>query len=285
MRLNRRIRDVLIVVLLLALPFFVLRAHIREPGETSWLDRGILRVTSPFQEGIGAVARGITGFFGGYVALVDAERENDELRHENARLAARALALESESAENRRLRRLLGLRDTLPPPTVSAVVTAKDFTAAFRVARLTLDTGGAEVKADMPVVTPDGAVGTVQRVVGDTADVLLTVDAGFGVDVVAERTGARGFVRGTGDSAAYRVRVEYVRREDLLEEGDLLVTSGVGCRFPAGIPVARVLKLTKRDFGVYQEVEAEPTVDFSRLQEVLVVASTPVGCTAAASAK
>ena len=82
---------------------------------------------------------------------------------------------------------------------------------------------------------------------------------------------ARGFVRGSGDRSKYAVRVEYVPRTDLVEVGDLLVTSGVGCRFPKGVPVARVSKVVRRDFGIYQTVEAEPTVDFSRLEEVLVV--------------
>jgi rod shape-determining protein MreC len=136
---------------------------------------------------------------------------------------------------------------------------------------MTIDAPNAEVRPNMPVISLDGAVGTVLRVADQEADVQLTVDSGFGVDVVVERTGARGFVRGSGDRSKYAVRVEYVPRTDLVEVGDLLVTSGVGCRFPKGVPVARVSKVLRRDFGIYQTVEAEPTVDFSRLEEVLVV--------------
>jgi rod shape-determining protein MreC len=121
-------------------------------------------------------------------------------------------------------------------------------------------------------------VGTVQRVAGDKVDVQLTVDAGFGVDVVVERTQARGFVRGSGQRGRYSVRVEYVQRTDQVEVGDLLVTSGVGCRFPKGIPVARISKVLRRDFGIYQSVEAEPTVDFSRLEEVLIILSDASDC-------
>ena len=67
------------------------------------------------------------------------------------------------------------------------------------------------------------------------------------------------------------MRVEYVQRTDEVDVGDLLLTSGVGCRFPKGIPVARVTTVDRRDFGIYQSVEAEPTVDFSRLEEVLII--------------
>jgi len=134
------------------------------------------------------------------------------------------------------------------------------------------------VRPNMPVISLDGAVGTVLRVAGHDADVQLTVDSGFGVDVIVERTGARGFVRGSGDRSKYAVRVEYVPRSDLVEVGDLLVTSGVGCRFPKGIPVARITKVVRRDFGIYQTVEAEPSVDFSRLEEVLVVLTDSSEC-------
>jgi rod shape-determining protein MreC len=97
------------------------------------------------------------------------------------------------------------------------------------------------------------------------------VDAGSGVDVVVQRTGARGFVRGVGDERKYSLSVEYVQRTDEVEVGDLLVTSGVGRRFPKGIPVGTVTQVVRRDFGIYQQVFATPAVDFSRLEEVLIV--------------
>jgi len=144
-------------------------------------------------------------------------------------------------------------------------------TEYFRVWHLTVDAPNGQLRPNMPVVSLEGAVGTVLRAAGSEVDVQLTVDSGFGVDVVVERSGARGFVRGSGDRAKYAVRVEYVQRTDQVEVGDLLVTSGVGCRFPKGIPIARVTKVLRRDFGIYQTVEAVPTVDFSRLEEVLII--------------
>ncbi len=80
----------------------------------------------------------------------------------------------------------------------------------------------------MPVIAPDGVVGVVLHVSGDEADVQLAVDASFVVDVEDERTKARGFVRGTGDAARHACNVEAVDSRDLVEVGDLLVTSGKG---------------------------------------------------------
>jgi rod shape-determining protein MreC len=278
MSLFKRLRDTGLVVFLLALPFFFLRSSIRKPEQLNAVDRVVLRVAAPFQYAAAARSRGISGLFGPYVYVVDVKSDNDRLVYENARLRTAQRELAETQAENRRLRRLLGLRDTVQHETVSALVVAKDTTEYFRVWHLTIDAPNAEIRPNMPVISLDGAVGTVLRVAGHDADVELTVDSGFGVDVVVERTGARGFVRGSGDRSKYAVRVEYVPRTDLVEVGDLLVTSGVGCRFPKGIPVARVSKVLRRDFGIYQTVEAEPSVDFSRLEEVLVVLTDSSEC-------
>jgi len=154
-------------------------------------------------------------------------------------------------------------------------VIAKDTTEFFRVAQVTLDHASKDIQsgAHLPVVTLEGVVGTTGKVAGDTVQVRLVVDAQSAVDVVVQRTGARGYVHGTGDQNMYRCKVEYMKRTDEVEVGDLLMTSGMGRRFPKGLPVARVTKVVKRDFGIYQEVTAEPTVDMSRLEEVLIVVS------------
>jgi len=274
----KRYRDTAIVVLLLAVPFFFLRASIRKPEDMSPVDRTIMRVAAPFQYAAAALARGLSSLVSDYVYLVDVKANNNKLSYENARLRQRVRDLRAQEAENRRLKKLLGLRETIPNETVSAVVVGKDTSEYFRVVHLTLDESGAAVRPNMPVLSLDGTVGTVLRVAGGKVDVQLTVDSGFGVDVVDERTGARGFVRGIGDRTRYAVRVEYVQRTDEVDVGDLLLTSGVGCRFPKGVAVARVTKVIKRDFGIYQQVEAEPTVDFSRLDNALIVLTDTKDC-------
>lgn len=274
----RRYRDVVIVVLLLAVPFFFLRASVRRPSDLNVVDRAIMRIAAPLQYGASSLARTISAAFGEYVYLVDVKTDNNRLSYENARLRSKVRELSSLEAENRRLKRLLGLRETIAEETASAVVVGKDTMEYFRVAELTLDNPGVVVRTNMPVLSLDGVVGVVLRTAGDKVSVQLSVDSGFGVDVMVERTKARGFVRGVGNPRRYAVRVEYVQRTDEVDVGDYLVTSGVGCRFPGGIPVARVTKVTKGNFGIYQEVEAEPTVDFSRLEEVLIVLSDPKDC-------
>lgn len=267
----KRYRDFAIVLLALAVPFWFLRASMRDPRQVSGPDRILVQISTPIQYAAATLARGISHLWGDYVYLVDVKEDNARLAADNARLEQRVAELEALEIENRRLKRLLDLKASLPVDVVSAQVVSKNTNEFFRVLRITLDRPAATMGPNLAVLAPDGVVGTTSKSAGDTVDVRLVVDAGAGVDVAVERSGARGYVKGTGDEREYSCNVEYMQRTDEVEVGDVLLTSGVGLRFPRGVPVCKVTKIVKRDFGIYQQVACVPTVDFSRLGEVLVV--------------
>lgn len=272
----KRYRDIAIVLLALAVPFWFLRASMRDPKQASGPDKVIVRIASPVQYAAATLARGISNIWGDYIYLVDVKEDNASLLSQNARLKERVRKLEAFEEENRRLRRLLDLKTNLRTDAVSAQVIGKSTNDFFRVVRVTLDKEVKDIGPNLPVLSADGVVGTTIKSAGDTVDVRLVVDAGAAVDAVVQRTGARAFVRGSGDDKTYACNVEYVQRTDEVEVGDLLVTSGVGRRFPKGIPVGVVTQVVKRDFGIYQQVVAAPAVDFSRLEEVIIVTGAPV---------
>jgi len=267
----KRYRDIGIVILLLAVPFFFLRANMRKPETLNAMDRAVLRVSAPIEFGASSLARGVSNVWDSYVYLVDVKTDNERLAYENARLRETVHRLEQTQTENQDLRRLLQLREGIPGDLVSAQVVAKDFNAFFRVTRVVLDRGSRNVRPHMPVVSPDGVVGAVLRVAGDAVDVQLAADAGFGLDIANERTRARGYIRGTGDPSRYYCKVENVDSADDVEVGDLLVTSGKGKWFPKGLPVAKVTRVVKREPGRDQEIEAQPTVNFLWLDAVFIL--------------
>ena len=202
----KRYRDVGIVIILLAVPFFFLRANMKAPTNLNALDRVILRISAPIEFAASSLARGVSNVWESYVYLVDVKADNERLAYDNARLREQVHHLEQKDVENRELRRLLQLRESIPGDLVSAQVVGKDFTEFFRVTRVVLDRGSRNIRPHMPVVSPDGVVGAVLRVNGDAVDVQLAVDAAFGIDVEDQRTRARGFVRGTGDPVALLVQ-------------------------------------------------------------------------------
>jgi rod shape-determining protein MreC len=271
----KRYRDLAVVAILLAVPFFFLRANMRKPEELSATDKALLRISAPIEFGAASLARGVSNVVSDYFYLVDVKADNTRLSYENARLREQSHRNEQHQVENQQLRRLLKLKAETKTELVSAQVIGRDFTEFFRITRVMLDRSSNDVRKHMPVIAPDGVVGAVMDVAGDSINVQLAVDAAFGVDVEDERTQTRGFVRGTGDPSRYACRVEMVDSRDDVMVGDLLVTSGKGKWFPKGISVARVTKVTKREPGRDQEVEAVPTVDFSRLDAVLIATSPP----------
>ena len=272
MHLFRRFRDAVVCIVLLALPFFVLRANLTDPSRVNAVDRTILELSARSQYGTSQLAQGLSAILQEYVYLVEVKRDNDRLRAENQRLLEDNHRLASAGTENRRLRRLLQLRDELRGNLLSAQVIGKEVSPYFRVTRVRLDRGErAHVRPGMPVLSADGLVGQIRRAFSQYADVLLTADKTSAIDVVIQRNGARGMLKGTGAEDNYICTLEQLSRDDDVKPGDVVVTSGLGQRFPASILVGHVKDVVKREFGLYQEATVVPAVQFSRLEEVLVL--------------
>jgi rod shape-determining protein MreC len=268
----RRIRDAAVCIALLAIPFFFLNASLKNPAKINAVDRAVLQVSAPIQFVASQLALGVSEIWQEYVYLVDVREENQRLRTEIKRLREEQFKLSGEANENRRLRKLLQLRDQLEGVLLSAQVIGKEVSPFFRVIRIRLDRGERDrVKPGMPVLSADGLVGQIQRTWGRYSDVLLTADKTSAIDVIVQRNGARGILKGTGSNQSYTCRLEYLSRQDEVKVDDLIVTSGLGQRFPASIVVGTISKLVKRDFGLYQEAEVTPIVQFSKLEEVLVM--------------
>jgi rod shape-determining protein MreC len=272
---SKRWREVLVVAATLFVALFVLRVSARNPGELSMLDRGILRLVSPGQAAMSYVARGITGVAGRYVELKGVRAENESLHRENRQLRAELTEMRRLAEESGRYQRLLGLRDATPAETIAARVIAVDASPHFRVARVEIDRGEGTVRRGMPVLTPEGVVGRINRTAGKSSDVLLLVDPRSALDVIAPRTGGRGILKGKSGENGYRCSIEYLARGEPVKEGDAVVTSGVGGAFPRNLAVGHITKIIPGAVGLYQDVEVTPDVDFARLTDVLVVVAPP----------
>jgi rod shape-determining protein MreC len=210
-----------------------------------------------------------------YLDLVHSREEADQFRRDNAQLRSAAARGERALERVARLEAVLGLRAQVPAETLAARVFARDLSELFRVLRVRLDRGGAEVRPGMPVIVPEGVVGRIDRTYGEWSDVLLTVDAKSKIDVRVEPSGARGIAQGMQGRNKYGCRLNYVVRDDVVRVGDRVVTSGQDGVFPKDLDVGRVSSVARREFGLYQDVEVTPAVEFDDLEEVLVVLAPP----------
>jgi len=281
MTLGRRLLDWGLAGLFLVMPALVLRASLRSPSETSPVDQAVLRVSAPLQAGVSWIVERFGSVWNGYIALVDVEEENRELRAENERLRKDLAVMARKAFDVEALEDVAMLKRATPADTIGARVIAASLSPAFRVVRLRIDRGGKEVDPGMPVISSQGLIGRIQAVYGTHADVLLTTDPRSSVEVVVKRTGGLGILTGTGAADRYACRIEWLERStdptaDLtVKEGDEIFTSGLGGAFPAGLKVGTVRAVSTKDYGMFQEVEVAPAVSFSRLRAVLVLLAPP----------
>jgi len=194
---------------------------------------------------------------------------------ENARLRAESLLLEAQvqqmaamRAENLRLRALLNSSAILQDDVLVAELIGVSPDPARHL--LVLDKGrGDGVFVGQPLIDADGLMGQVVEVSPNSARVLLITDATHAIPVQLNRNGVRAIAEGIGRLDALELR--HVASTEDIEVGDLLVSSGLGGRFPEGYPVAVVTAVEIDPGQPFAEVTAKPSAALNRSRHVLLV--------------
>jgi rod shape-determining protein MreC len=253
--------------LFVLIPVIAIDTSTRSPRDYRFYDRAIVKLTSPVQASITWALEKIASGFENYIYLWHTHRDNLALLDENRKLLNSIANLREIQQENIRLKKFLRFEETFKLETVVARVIAKDVATDFRSIRINRgeDSG---IKKNMAVVTEEGIVGRVLRTTPTTSDIVTVLDPYSAVDAIVERSRARGVVEGLTDDSC---QLKYALRTDDIQPGDFLISSGLGGIFPKGIAVGTVSKVNRQPYGITQEVEVKPSVDFAKLEEVLVV--------------
>jgi rod shape-determining protein MreC len=268
-----RYRVTILSLAALVLPVFLLYIHGRSPRETTFVEKGLMQITSPVQSAAAQMFSGVEDAWKGYVALRDVELENVHLKEELSVLTVEALRAKRLAQENVRLRKLLKFqRNRAPLETLAAHVIGQDVSPYSRVIRIAIDVGqGHGVTEGSPVLAAEGLVGRVKSVSEGFAEVMLSVDLRSSVNVRVVGKDVTGHLQGTGAIDSYNARFLFLHKGRPIEVGDTLTTTGFDKVFPAGIEVGYVRSLEERQSGLYFELQVAPAVSFSTLSEVLVV--------------
>lgn len=234
-------------------------------------------IASPFRSAYTAVAEWFNDkqkYYQDYTAL---EEENAELKRQIAQMEADIRQAQLDSAENARLESLLGLQEERPDLTediVLATVTehaVTNWSATLTVSRGTND--GLEV-GDCVMDEQGNLVGTVSDVGTNWATILTLVDTETSIGAQVFRTGDLGVAQGNFSlMGENRLRLDYLPAECDLLSGDLVVTSGLGGYYPAGLAIGSVEEVQLDDSGASSYAVLIPTVEFSELQQVVVIRS------------
>lgn len=205
-------------------------------------------------------------FWSDYIALWEVREENQRLRELLNQYETRQNEYREAIATNQRLRRLLGVKDSITAPTLTASIVGRDPSLWFRT--VIINRGSSQgVEKGMAVSSAHGVVGHILSTSPDFAKVLLANDPNCAIDVLIQRNRVHGIIKGAGDH--YKLR--YVPRNHDVKQDDIVVTSGQAGVFPKGIPVGTVSRVTSGKRGMFQEIKVEPAVDLSRLEEIIVI--------------
>ena len=218
--------------------------------------------------GTSAVIHGGRNLWGNYVGLRGVRAENETLRMQVADLQVRLQEQRGLAARAARLQELMDLRTTTTLPTIAADVIAGNPNSGTRT--ITIGRGRADgVEAGMAVIAPRGIVG---RVVGSpaahAARVQLIVDRNAAAGAITERTRAGGMVVGADQDPP--LTMDLVSNYADVKVGDSVVASGVDGIYPKGFNIGRV-ETVDRGPQLYRVISVRPSVDFSSIEEVLVV--------------
>ena len=267
LKLLKQYRFYLAILAFLLIPILSIDTGNRLPRDYQFYDRAALAVTAPFQIAIHWFLDTTVNTYQNYILLWRTHQENTALVEENGKLVNTILNLRELEQENIRLRNVLQFKENYKMSSVVARVIAKDVSGEFRAIRINR---GSEdgIESNMAVLNIEGVIGKVFRVSPHTADVVTILDPMSAVDAYILRSRARGIVEGLTDTLC---QLKFALRVDDIQPGDILLSSGLGANFPKAIPVGTVIKVTRKSFGVTQKVEVKPSVDFSKLEEVIVV--------------
>jgi rod shape-determining protein MreC len=226
-----------------------------------------LEVIGPFQTAISKVSNYVGGFWGKYSELLDVREENEQLRQELLQYKTANIEYREAVATNVRLQKLLELKESLPPPTLTAEIVGKDPSLWFRT--FTINRGSSDgVQKGMPVVTVEGVVGQVLTSSPNYSKVLLATDPNSAIEIITQKTRVQGIVKGLGRDA---FGLHYVLKSGEVVKGDYVLTSGLGGVFPKGLMVGTVSEVMKSRRGMFQTIEIEPAVDFSQLEYLIII--------------
>lgn len=269
--LLQRRRTLLLSLLMLFLAFAMLFAGRDESSRPIFLQRALLEVVGPFQKGLTKGARFVTGIFEHYLNLVHVKEENQVLREIIEELKRERIQLLEQRVENERLRSLLGFREGFEKPLLPAEVIGNDVSGWFQT--LVIDRGQRDgIQEGMAVITVRGVVGQIMESSRNFARVLLITDPNSSVAALVQNTRAPGIVEG---SSQKRCILKYLLQSETVQQGDLILSSGMDGIYPKGLPIGTVSGTDKRDVQLFQNVQVEPLVDFQKLEEVFVLYRHP----------
>jgi rod shape-determining protein MreC len=226
----------------------------------------------PFQAGLTHVGTDASDLLRSARDLRNLRQNNAQLQAEVNRLSVENARLTEVEHENESLRQLLNFTRNNPwyDYKAAAVVGHKiGQDTSNLLFSIFIDVGARDgVAVDMPVITGRGLVGRVVAVGPNVAEVLPLIDPASAVNARVSTSRVTGIVRGNIDGGLV---MERIPQGETVSPGDIVLTSGLGGNFPDKLVIGQVTEVFQRDLDMFQSARVRSTVDFGKLETVLVI--------------
>ena len=264
---NKRIKHILLWFFLVVLALIFLSANIERSKSWNPVAGVLVEILSPVQKLVKGCVDFTVGLWSKYIWLINTHDKNIRLKSEVNRLVMENTRYKELLSTYSRLQQLLNFTDTTDVPVVASQVIGRDPTGWFR--SIIIDKGeNSGIREGMPVVNAMGVVGQIVSVSYNYSKVLLVIDQNSAVDCIIERSRDSGIVKGMSSKMC---TLDYVLKTSDVRVGDLVITSGLDRVFPKGIHVGEVIEVKDAPEELFKNIKIRPSVDFSKLEEVLVL--------------
>jgi len=257
----------LMLVALVLVSLVIISRQLEDSRGQTYFAKSVIAVMSPFQEGVTGAVRGIAGLWDEYLSIRGVKKENSKLREEVNSLRTEIQGLKEDLYRFGRMEEFAAYVSATDLSGIAARVIGESPDPWTRT--IVVNRGHKEgVKTGSPVVMPEGLVGRVIEVSGSSSVVRLIVDRSSRVPVLVSRSRARAVLEGESSGTC---QLKYLQRTEDIQEGDVIITSGLADIFPRGVEVGTVAQVVRKDYGLYQYAKVVPHVPMSRLEDVLIL--------------
>ena len=254
------------LVSLLLITFYVREG---EAGVIHSIRSGVNTVATPVRM-VGAVVATPFNAIGNVFTNLSAPQETlSELKKQNEELTSELAQLTEAEKTAERLESLLGLQSTYNLQSTAARIIGTTGDAWSQT--VTIDKGSANgFEIGMPVCNSGGVIGQIIEVSAATSTVRLINDENSGVSAMVQSTRAQGILQGQPDGT---LMLSYVPADADVKVGDVIITSGLGGRFPKGLPLGTVSSVSRAANATYYTIVVRAISTAESNEEVLVITS------------
>jgi rod shape-determining protein MreC len=239
----------------------------KQTAETGFMRKLVLETAWPLENMKNRSLKTLKESWNRYVFLIGLEEENQRLKKRNDLLASQLVQYQEGYLEALRLQKVLKIKEQPNAIPVVAEVIDREQSSVFK--SILIGKGTAHgLRVGLPVLDNQGIAGRITECSWHVSRVMLIVDENSNVAALLQGSRTHGVLKGAGAAGC---RLKYIPKNEEVKIGDAVISSGLGGIFPKGIILGVVAAVDKKEGGLFQRIDVRPSVDFGKLEEVLVL--------------